>query len=171
MINWFNMPSEGLSNGGQFEIKELTATENRTYEKDGEVYNKVTVNVSGGGGSSDFSTAEVTFVNNTGDGLILYPALSPVVNHEINNDVQSATYYSASAGFYTAEDITLEIGTATTTFVFKSDLNFAIASFDIEPTAVSGNAEISYLMDDIYEVPCVIITGDCSITFGEESPK
>lgn len=62
MINWFNMPVEGLSNGGQFEIKELTATENKTYEKDGEVYNKVTVNVSGGG-SSDFSTAEVTIVN------------------------------------------------------------------------------------------------------------
>lgn len=64
MINWFNMPAEGLSNGGQFEIKELTATENRTYEKDGEVYNKVTVNVSGGG-SSDFSTAEVTIINNS----------------------------------------------------------------------------------------------------------
>lgn len=58
MINWFNMPDEGLSNGGQFEIKELTATENKTYEKDGEVYNKVTVNVSGGG-SSDFSTAVI----------------------------------------------------------------------------------------------------------------
>lgn len=58
MINWFNMPEEGLSNGGQFEIKELTATENKTYQKDGEVYNKVTVNVSGG--SSDFTTAAVS---------------------------------------------------------------------------------------------------------------
>ena len=65
MINWFNMPEEGLSNGGQFEIKELTATENKTYEKAGEVYNKVTVNVEGGGGSSDFSTAEVTIINNS----------------------------------------------------------------------------------------------------------
>ena len=60
MINWFDMPAEGLSNGGLFEIKELTATENKVYQKDGEVYNKVTVNVEGGGGSSDFSTAEVT---------------------------------------------------------------------------------------------------------------
>lgn len=70
MINWFNMPSEGLSNGGQFEIKELTATENKTYEKDGEVYNKVTVNVEGGGsggggGSSDFSTVNLTLINST----------------------------------------------------------------------------------------------------------
>lgn len=52
MINWFDMPAEGLSNGGQFEIKELTATENKVYQKDGEVYNKVTVNVEGGGGGS-----------------------------------------------------------------------------------------------------------------------
>lgn len=63
MINWFDMPAEGLSNGGLFEIKELTATENKVYEKAGEVYNKVTVNVEGGGGG-DFSTAEVTVICN-----------------------------------------------------------------------------------------------------------
>jgi len=60
MINWFDMPAEGLSNGGQFEVKELEVTENGTYEEKGEMYNKVVVNVEGGGGSSDFSTAEVT---------------------------------------------------------------------------------------------------------------
>lgn len=65
MINWFNMPEEGLSNGGQFEIKELTATENGEYKKDGEVYNKVTVNVSGG--ASDFTTAEVEFTVTGGE--------------------------------------------------------------------------------------------------------
>ena len=55
MINWFDMPDEGLSNGGQFEVKELEVTENRTYEKKGEMYNKVVVNVEGGGGSSDLN--------------------------------------------------------------------------------------------------------------------
>ena len=60
MINWFNIPDEGLSNGGLFEVKELEVTENGTYETKGEMYNKVTVNVEGGGGESDFSTAEVT---------------------------------------------------------------------------------------------------------------
>lgn len=65
MINWFDMPTQGLSNGGEFEIKELTATENKVYQKDGEVYNKVTVNVEGGGGGGDFSTAEVTFVEDS----------------------------------------------------------------------------------------------------------
>ena len=72
MINWFDMPAEGLSNGGLFEIKGLEVTENGTYEQSGEMYNKVTVNVEGGGGSSDFSTAEVT-INVTGNvnGLII----------------------------------------------------------------------------------------------------
>lgn len=51
MINWFDMPAEGLSNGGLFEVKELEVTENGTYETKGEMYNKVTVNVEGGGGS------------------------------------------------------------------------------------------------------------------------
>lgn len=50
MINWFNIPDEGLSNGGLFEVKELEVTENGTYETKGEMYNKVTVNVEGGGG-------------------------------------------------------------------------------------------------------------------------
>lgn len=82
MINWFDMPAEGLSGGGQFEIKELTATENKVYEKAGEVYNKVTVNVEGGGGSSDFSTAEVTLVNSANTNLavmlpVLYEANPP----------------------------------------------------------------------------------------------
>ena len=76
MINWFDMPAEGLSGGGQFEIKELTATENKVYEKAGEVYNKVTVNVEGGGGSSDFSTAEVTLVNSANTNLaVMLPVL------------------------------------------------------------------------------------------------
>lgn len=76
MINWFDMPAEGLSNGGMFEIKELTATENKVYQKDGEVYNKVTVNVEGGGGSSDFSTAEVTLANDCGGQPLIFPVVT-----------------------------------------------------------------------------------------------
>ena len=71
MINWFNIPDEGLSNGGLFEVKELEVTENGTYETKGEMYNKVTVNVEGGGGSSDFSTAEVEFKNQTTTNLTI----------------------------------------------------------------------------------------------------
>lgn len=61
MINWFDMPAEGLSNGGLFEVKELEATENGTYEEKGEMYNKVTVNVEGGGG--EFKLANITWAN------------------------------------------------------------------------------------------------------------
>lgn len=76
MINWFDMPAEGLSNGGLFEVKELEVTENGTYETSGEMYNKVTVNVEGGGGSSDFSTAEVTIVNSAVTGVaVMIPVL------------------------------------------------------------------------------------------------
>ena len=84
MINWFDMPAEGLSNGGEFEIKELTATENKVYEKAGEVYNKVTVNVEGGGGSSDFSTAEVTIASFDDGGYTEYEYPLPCVDDEYN---------------------------------------------------------------------------------------
>ena len=70
MLNWFDMPAQGLSNGGQFEIEELSATENKVYQEDGKVYSKVTVNVEGGGGSSDFSTAEVTLICSGGEEYI-----------------------------------------------------------------------------------------------------
>lgn len=62
MINWFDMPAEGLSNGGLFEVKELEVTENGTYETKGEMYNKVTVNVEGGGGG-EFKIANITWEN------------------------------------------------------------------------------------------------------------
>lgn len=82
MINWFNIPDEGLSNGGLFEVKELEVTENGTYEEKGEMYNKVTVNVEGGGGSSDFSTAEVTLINGgSAMGIGLYLCVVDDVNN------------------------------------------------------------------------------------------
>ena len=78
MLNWFDMPAQGLSNGGQFEIEELSATENKVYQEDGKVYSKVTVNVEGGGGSSDFSTAEVTVINSTGSNISWTPMSMPI---------------------------------------------------------------------------------------------
>lgn len=84
MINWFDMPAEGLSNGGLFEVKELEVTENGTYEEKGEMYNKVTVNVEGG--SSDFSTATVTIVSaNQGKvGTMFYGMMSPYYAYTVS---------------------------------------------------------------------------------------
>lgn len=63
MINWFDMPAEGLSNGGLFEVKELEVTENGTYEEKGEMYNKVIVNVEGGGGGGGDYIVELQTIN------------------------------------------------------------------------------------------------------------
>lgn len=63
-ITWFDIPIGGMSPGGQIEFDTLSVTENGTYSEQGKAYTSVTVNVEGGGGSSDFSTAQVT-VNNS----------------------------------------------------------------------------------------------------------
>lgn len=67
MITWFDMPAEGLSPGSQAIIPtgKITITKNGT-DIDVAQYAKADVNVEGGGGSSDFTTAEVTVVNNSG---------------------------------------------------------------------------------------------------------
>ena len=66
MITWFDMPAEGLSPGSQAIIPtgKITITENGE-DIDVAQYATADVNVSGGGGSSDFSTAEVTVTNQT----------------------------------------------------------------------------------------------------------
>ena len=141
MINWFNMPAEGLSNGGEFEIKELTATENKVYETPGEVYNKVTVNVEGGGGSSDFSTAEVTIITASGKAnTIIFPF---VYDGE----------YSAVGATFNNE------GTHTFTVpLYKGEGDATIASIEEINISVTGNIEYVEA-DGIF-----IITGDGSIT-------
>lgn len=134
MINWFNIPDEGLSNGGLFEVKELEATENGTYETKGEMYNKVTVNVEGGGGSSDFSTANVTL---SAKGVGSLPIAS-IINDNIATNVPfftkpfEAILYKGSQVCDTSEIV----GTIT----------------------VSGDAV--YDTDE----QTITITGDCTIT-------
>ena len=107
MINWFDMPAEGLSNGGLFEIKELEVTENGTYETSGEMYNKVTVNVEGGGGSSDFSTAEVTLDNTYGTDTLFFNA-PIIVNDELgylNDGVEAGETATVTIPLYKGKSI------------------------------------------------------------------
>ena len=144
MINWFDMPAEGLSNGGLFEIKELTATENKVYQKDGEVYNKVTVNVEGGGGSSDFSTAEVTFSGTENSGIDGTQATMPLIISTpfdailpLRNEVIDETY-----------TIVLYKG--------KAIINIEAGGLGTTVTA-SGNIEV-------LEGTTYLVTGDCTIT-------
>lgn len=137
MINWFDMPAEGLSNGGLFEVKELEVTENGTYETKGEMYNKVTVNVEGGGGSSDFSTAEVTISASTSAELtwqscpmLLGGALyGSLYVESLPATINVPLYNGKCLWDHTTRDLTL-----------------------------SGNIE------ELYEGEAMLITGDCTIT-------
>ena len=138
MINWFDMPAEGLSNGGLFEVKELEVTENGTYEQSGEMYNKVTVNVEGGGGSSDFSTAEVTLANDCGGQPLIFPVVT-------NNGLEIIEI--SEAGMYV---IPLYNGH----YLIKDGQTIA------QIVEVSGNIEEIGSGKDIY----YDITGDCVIT-------
>lgn len=139
MINWFNMPDEGLSNGGLFEVKELEVTENGTYETSGEMYNKVTVNVEGGGGSSDFSTAELTMDNTYGteDFFIDVPYIEDGFIYATN---------SASAGTTKTVTILLYQGK---TWIYADGL-------DVEGNAIYDSENDTW-----------IATGDCSVRYGK----
>lgn len=139
MIQWFDMPAEGLSGGGQFEIKELNVTENGEYETDGEVYNKVTVNVEGGGGSSDFSTAKMT-VN--------------AVNHDFSAD----PLVIVDNGELTSGFSILAPETKTIDIVLYRGVQTAIIATSSELLTLSGNIVYDEADD------CYIITGDCSIS-------
>ena len=139
MINWFDIPDEGLSNGGLFEVKELEVTENGTYETKGEMYNKVTVNVEGGGGSSDFSTATVT----VGSGVVLE---APVVINE--EEFQGIALIGDPIEEETIWQIPLYKGKCVVSIY---------TSQEGQTISVSGN--ITIIGDNVYH-----ITGDCTIT-------
>lgn len=143
MINWFDMPAEGLSNGGLFEVKELEVTENGTYETKGEMYNKVTVNVEGGGGSSDFSTAEVTLVIGS---LASTPTL---IEGACINEDDGVEYIDIR---YPVEE--------NTTSVIPAVLYKGEGSVIIDTTAtVNVEGNIQQMSPGAY-----LITGDCTIT-------
>lgn len=152
MINWFDMPEEGLSNGGQFEVKELEVTENGTYETKGEMYNKVVVNVEGGGGSSDFSTATVTII----DGRTP-PTSGTVMAFRVSNLVVYDDEYGVSTvnglPTYPSDSIPLN------TILYKGKA-VSYISFDgiSQMPTLSGNITFSE------EYEAFIITGDCTIT-------
>lgn len=156
MINWFDMPAEGLSNGGLFEVKELEVTENGTYEEKGEMYNKVTVNVEGGGGSSDFSTAEVTLNLTVENATLVETSLETATINYPNEDFSYHATHIPSInnkcpvllyqGFATAEGVQAVDGNE----VYYS----SIVGTPVTTGGVSWNADIR-----VFE-----ITGDGTIT-------
>lgn len=146
MINWFNIPDEGLSNGGLFEVKELEVTENGTYETKGEMYNKVTVNVEGGGGESDISTAQVTNSGDSEENI----TLNCVIN-EIGPNMETPTEGSVGAG------------RTKTAVLYKGHQYVNLDPAKIV-TVSSGNAEIITVADPMFgDTNFLDIKGDCTI--------
>ena len=93
----------------------------------------------GGGGSSDFSTAEVTIVNNTGDGTSFDGAI--IKNGNININTR------------------LDEGTNILTLVLYKGVSYCgTYDIDMSTAVITGDAE--YTSED----NCYIITGDCTIT-------
>lgn len=155
MINWFNIPDEGLSNGGLFEVKELEVTENGTYETKGEMYNKVTVNVEGGGGSSDFSTARVHIICAVSDEYLTFKG--GFWNEDIQNTLLHAimpldTHWLSENEF---------IGP------FDENIDFAMleSSFEMasSATTMTGEGNVTVSHDEEFGWTATI-TGDCTIT-------
>lgn len=101
-------------------------------------YATADVSVSGGGGG-DFTTAEVTIVNNTGGVANFYV---PIVSAEYRMSGYEFATEDASATVTAA----MYMGTAFATF---NDVVFSVSA--------TGDAEI--------DVPSIFITGDCTLTF------
>lgn len=121
------------------QLIEKTITENGTYDAitDGaNGYSKVNVNVEGGGGESDFSTAEVTINNSASDSYIDFSGI--VID---NDTLVPMVSLSESASVLTV-------------VLYKNIQHLTINADSI--TSISGN--ISGSMLDGFDV-----TGDCVI--------
>ena len=125
------------------QLIEKTITENGTYDAltDGaNGYSKVNVNVEGGGGSSDFSTAEVT-VN--GNGVFAAEVASLTKNGLQGRCTKTPTENSFIVVLYQGKTIMREIG-------------------DLTPSFIIPESETNIVYDE--DRSRYVITGDCTIT-------
>lgn len=117
-------------------------TENGTYDATDDSangYSSVTVNVEGGGGSSDFSTAEVTAVNNTG------------------NPISAANIIHISNGAMADASVIIEGTDNKTAVLYKNMARWMVSTGTVTAT---GNATVESGRFGSE----VVITGDCTIT-------
>ena len=123
--------------GGGVTIEELNVTDNGTYTAPtGKAYSPVKVNVSGGG-SSDFTTAEVTVVNTLPDDIPVYIYGAFVVNGTLE-------CYTEFSNGTSQKQVALYLG------------GVNVSPDEYDNVSVSGNATI--------DGGIITITGDCTIT-------
>lgn len=113
--------------------------------------------VEGGGGSSDFSTAEVTIVNNSLGIFELMPTTLEMDTKLLGfrwtvNGVDSQQTYGYNSNTETTEKFYIYDGY----YMFGYNLTIA----DTASYTVTGSAELTV----VDNVPIVKITGDCTIT-------
>lgn len=131
-------------------IKDKTITENGTYkaiDDQADGFGVVTVNVEGGGGSSDFSTAEVTFINSGEAGTYYLVFDLPI--------------FDDTSGAYApiiSEAIPVVTQTTVNIILYKGKArigDFANADMSVMPTMTGGLA---------VEGKYVVVTGDGTFT-------
>lgn len=125
------------------QLIEKTITENGTYDAitDGaNGYSKVNVNVEGGGGESDFSTAEVTINDTDGAGWLIIGAFI------LDRDSDSTIYPQ----IYSDEEESIQLA------LYKGKSVIAFPNNSAGDVTVSGDA--------VNNGDNITVTGDCTIT-------
>lgn len=135
---WEELPSSGGGGGGGTTVEALSVTQNGTYTApSGKAYSPVTVNVSGG--SSDFSTAQMTIINTVEDSLVYLTG--------VRVDTQTDELFPDD-----------ELGYGTTTVIvvlYKGNARGSIGAEEI--TSTTGGI----VLDENAEY---VISGDCTVT-------
>lgn len=139
MITWFDVPKEGMSPGS----KAIIPTGNIELTENGEgidvsTYATATVNVSGGGGG-DFSTCEVTIINNMED-------FTPFDGTIIKNDTLQS-------------NANIEVGETTLTVVLYKNSSY-VGLYDIDMSTAITSGDVEFDTDE----DCFLVTGNGTIT-------
>lgn len=138
-----------------------TITENNTYnaaDEGANGYSSVTVNVEGGGGGGDFSTAEVTIINSSDHGIPI-PLTAVVENNvltAINPNIVEQLLITVP--LYKGKFILFEIGEVTDKGMWKNYDGFITDGI----TNMTGSYENTLDWDN--STGNLAITGNCSIT-------
>ena len=145
MIRYYSVPKETFVTNGTI-VEPLNVTENGTYAPPaGTAYSPVVVNVEGGGGSSDFSTAEVT-IQITAENPDVYIAI-PAIATSPTDMILNQQYNTLNSS--TAQILTVPL--------YKGTLAVTGNSAGEISVNVSGSVQQVGALD-------FLITGDCTIT-------
>lgn len=129
-----------------------TATGGGSVTQDQDGFLVIPPNGSGGGGSSDFSTAEVTFITNLPDQYVqIYGAIT---------DISSQLDYPTSVTTISLLDTEITNGDVYTVVLYNGNTYVFMSADNI---TVSGNATSEEYMPE-YGAWLITITGDCTIT-------